>query len=328
MSLLKWKQIANEKEDVENQIKNINNQIMSSKLKDELGQVGFTKMFKPITTRLDTQIEATKKLEDEGLKDGDEDKEDDDYPLPEYPSEIETETEDEIEDEIADFEPPPSIEKKRKEWVSGYSEKQKELDKERKQLAEERRRLNALLGKLNRSGEYHIKSGKYKGVSYDELIRDSEILTTRIDEIENKLLLSKSKKQRMEYKKVPFLSSELREQSKKLKRTPKTTKSKKKPAIQKSLLDKIESIRKDTTPDSDREEYEWEGSGYDQNYKVVYYNNPEKLIKKLDVICGSINAGNTSNQIRNNSVTILDELLKLKRITKRMHEKIYNKYFI
>ena len=74
----------------------------------------------------------------------------------------------------------------------------------------------------------------------------------------------------------------------------------------------------DTAPDSDREENEWEGSGLDQNYKVIYYNNPEKLIENLDVICGSINHG----------ITILDELLKLKRITKRIHEKIYNNYFI
>ena len=53
-------------------------------------------------------------------------------------------------------------------------------------------------------------------------------MTTEIDKIENQLFLSKSKKLRMEYKKVPFMSSELREQFKKLQSTPKTTKSKKK----------------------------------------------------------------------------------------------------
>ena len=71
-----------------------------------------------------------------------------------------------------------------------------------------------------------------------------------------------------------------------------------------------------------------EGSGYDQNFKVIYYNNPEKLIKKPDTICGSIDAGNSTNQIRNQGVTILDELLKLKIIAKHMHGNIYNYYFI
>ena len=142
--------------------------------------------------------------------------------------------------------------------------------------------------------------------------------------------MTRQKKQRMEYKKVPFSASELREKSKKLKKTPQKTKSKIKPDIEKSLFDKIYGMRRDTAPDSDsdREETEWEGSGLDQNYKVIYYNNPEKLIEKLDVICGSINAGNSSNELRNQGITILDELLKLKRITKRIHEKIYNNYFI
>ena len=459
MSLLAWQKIAEQKEEVENQIKNINNQIMSSKLTDELGQIKFTKMFKPVTSRLDTQTEATKKLENKGLKGGeppppidedempdfeppppidedempdfeppppidedempdfeppppidedempdfeppppidedempdfeppppiDEDEmpdfeppppiDDDEMPDFEPPPPIDEDEmpdfeppppidEDEMpdfeppppidEDEMPDFEPPPPIdddempdfeppppidedempdfERKRKEWdpSSIKKSKQKELDKERRVLAEERRQVNALLGKLLKSGETYIKSGKYQGASYDELLRKSENFTKQIDRIEDRLLLTGQKKQRMEYKKVLFSASELREKSKKLKKTPRKTKSKIKPDIEKSLFDKIYGMRRGTAPDSDREENEWEGSGLDQNYKVIYYNNPEKLIEKLDVICGSINAGNSSNEVRNQGITILDELLKLKRITKRIHEKIYNNYFI
>ncbi|KAL9958115.1 hypothetical protein ACROYT_G035086 [Oculina patagonica] len=127
-------------------------------------------MFKPVTSRIDTQIEATKKLENKGVKEDD--------PLPEYPSEPEdmnedeipdfeppppideAQTEDEDEDEMPDFEPPPSIERKRKEWTPSSIKKadQKKLDNERKYLAEERRRVNVLLGKLSKSGEDFIKS--------------------------------------------------------------------------------------------------------------------------------------------------------------------------
>ena len=323
MSLLAWQKIADQKEAVENQIKNINNQIISSKLTDELGQIKFAKMFKPVTSRLDTQIEAAKKLENKGVKEGDE--------MPDFeppPPIDEAQTEDE--DEMPDFEPPPSIERKKKEWdpSSIRKSKQEELDKERRDLAEERRHVNVLLGKLLKSGKKYIKSGKYEGLSYDKLLRKSEYFTKQIDRIEDQLLLTSQKKQRMEYKKVPFSASELQEKSKKLKKTPRKTKSKIKPDIEKSLFDKIDGMRKDTAPDSDREEKEWEGSGLNQNYKVIYYNNPEKLIKKLDVICGSIYSGNSSNEVRNQGITILDELLKLKRITKRIHEKIYNNYFI
>ncbi|KAL9989303.1 hypothetical protein ACROYT_G003837 [Oculina patagonica] len=282
-------------------------------------------MFKPVTSRLDTQIEATKKLNNKGLKELD--------PLPEYPIEPEdggdempnfeppppineTQTEDEDEYEMPDFDPPPpideaqtededempdfdlppSIERKRKEWTPSSFKKadQKKLDNERKYLAEERRRVNVLLGKLKKSGEAFIKTGKYEGESYDDLLRKSSDFTKQIDKIENQLLLTSQKKQRMEYKKVPFSASDLQEKSKKLKKTPKKTKYKKKPTIEESLFDKIDAMRRDTAPDSDREDDEWEGGGLAHNYKAIYYRDPEKLIEKLDVICGSINAGNSS----------------------------------
>ncbi|KAL9963810.1 hypothetical protein ACROYT_G027355 [Oculina patagonica] len=192
----------------------------------ELGQIKFTKMFKPVTSRLDTQIEATKKLENKGLKERD--------PLPEYPSETEDEDEDEmppppppiedgdeyempepppIEDgdeyEMDDYElpppPPPPPPQKRKKWDT--SADQKELDRQRESVAEERRQ--------------------------------------------------------------------------------------------------IEGMRRDTAPDSDREDDEWEGSGLAHNYKAIYYRDPEKLIEKLDVICGSINAGNSSNEVRNQECKII-----------------------
>ncbi|KAL9962334.1 hypothetical protein ACROYT_G031428 [Oculina patagonica] len=287
-------------------------------------------MFKPVTSRLDTQIEATKKLNNKGLKELD--------PLPEYPIEPEdggdempnfeppppineTQTEDEDEYEMPDFDPPPpideaqtededempdfdlppSIERKRKEWTPSSFKKadQKKLDNERKYLAEERRRVNVLLGKLSKSGENFIKSGKYEGKSYDELSGLSEDFTKKIDRIEDQLLLTRQKKQRMEYNKVPFSASDLQEKSKKLKKTPRKTKYKKKPAIEKALFDKIEGIRRETAPDSDREEDEWEGSGLAHNYKAIYYRDPEKLIEKLDIICGSISAGNTSYELKN-----------------------------
>ncbi|KAL9979408.1 hypothetical protein ACROYT_G017070 [Oculina patagonica] len=284
-------------------------------------------MFKPVTSRLDTQIEATKKLNNnKGVKERDplpeypidETQTEDEDEMPNYPPPIpidETQTEDEDEmpnypppipideaqtedeDEMPDFDPPPSIEQKRKKWDT--SADQKELDRQRESLAEERRQVSVLLGKLKKSGKNMIKSGKYKGKSYNDLLEIDEDFTNQIDRIENQLLLTKHKIQRMEYKRVPFSASDLQEKSKKLKKTPKKTKYKKKPTIEESLFDKIDAMRRGTAPDSDREDDEWEGGGLANNYKAIYYRDPEKLIEKLDVICGSINAGNTSYELKN-----------------------------
>ena len=47
---------------------------------------------------------------------------------------------------------------------------------------------------------------------------------------------------------------------------------------------------------------------------VVFYNNPQELLEKLTVILGEMEAGNTSLKMRNMGQTILDTLLKNKRI--------------
>ena len=280
MSISAWQKIAKPKNELENQIKNINNLIISSKLSDELGQIKYEKLLKPVTSRLDTQIELTKGLKDENEMPNFEPPEpiyegEDEMPNFEPPEPIY-----EGEDEMPNFEPSPPIDDdddempKRKKWdPSPFNiANQKELDNERKDLAKERRYVNVLLGKLLKSGNTQIKSGVYQGASYEELLKKSDELTKQINRIEDQLLMTSQKKQRMEYKKVPFSSSELQEKSKKLKRTPSKTKSKTKPIIEKSLLSKIESMRKGTKPDSDIEENEWEGSGLNQNYKAIYYN--------------------------------------------------------
>ncbi|KAL9962720.1 hypothetical protein ACROYT_G002797 [Oculina patagonica] len=55
------------------------------------------------------------------------------------------------------------------------------------------------------------------------------------------------------------------------------------------------------------------GSGIRKNQKggnVIFFNDVKQLLKKLELIIGSINAGNTSVKMRNMGVAILDTLLK------------------
>ena len=43
---------------------------------------------------------------------------------------------------------------------------------------------------------------------------------------------------------------------------------------------------------------------------VIFFNDPKQLIKKLELIVGEILAGNTSIDIRNMGVSLLDKLIK------------------
>lgn len=72
------------------------------------------------------------------------------------------------------------------------------------------------------------------------------------------------------------------------------------------------------------------GSGVRRKQKggnVVFYNDPKELLKRLELIIGSRHAGNTSIQMHNTGVAILDMLLRTSTINKAQHEKLYKNYF-
>ena len=72
------------------------------------------------------------------------------------------------------------------------------------------------------------------------------------------------------------------------------------------------------------------GSGIRRKRKggnVIFFSKPKELIKKLDLIIGEILAGNTSIDMRNMGVSILDTLLKMTTINKSQYGKLYKQYF-
>ena len=74
------------------------------------------------------------------------------------------------------------------------------------------------------------------------------------------------------------------------------------------------------------------GSGLKKKTKkggqVQFFNNPTEMIKKLEIIIGSMVAGNNSIELRNTGVAILDILLKNLVLNRPQYNKIYKNYFI
>ena len=60
---------------------------------------------------------------------------------------------------------------------------------------------------------------------------------------------------------------------------------------------------------------------------VIFFNNAKQLLKKLELIAGEIWAGNTSIEMRNTGVNILDTLLRMSTINRSQYNKLYNRYF-
>ena len=72
------------------------------------------------------------------------------------------------------------------------------------------------------------------------------------------------------------------------------------------------------------------GSGLKKKTKrggqVQFFNNPTEMIKKLELIIGSMIAGN-SIELRNTGVALLDILLKNSSLNRLQYNKIYKNYF-
>ena len=62
--------------------------------------------------------------------------------------------------------------------------------------------------------------------------------------------------------------------------------------------------------------------------KSVVFLNPKETLKKLELIVGSIGAGNNSIELRNTGVAILDILLRHYIINKHQYSKIYRNFFL
>ena len=57
----------------------------------------------------------------------------------------------------------------------------------------------------------------------------------------------------------------------------------------------------------------------------TFFNDPEDLLSLLELIIGSIDAGNDNSKMKNRGMAILDELFILRAISKD-HEKLYIGY--
>ena len=73
------------------------------------------------------------------------------------------------------------------------------------------------------------------------------------------------------------------------------------------------------------------GSGLKKKIKrggqVQFFNNPREMMKKLEIIIGSMVAGNNNIELRNTGVALLDILFRNSILNKSQYNKIYKNYF-
>ena len=330
MSLLKWKELAKSKSELGDKINYVHNAITKHDIDQKTSQQGFSKVFQPITSKLDDVIDSNQvsrlSRKKRPLKKGE---------VPDYGIDIE----DEVPDmNLGDLFEQPVLPQQEKQLVPKpptYEESLQDLLEGKKEMyvdpkyfpeepelppeyddddaidygMDEEDMENEILGDL----------GIPNYDSVEKVINQQEMTERKNKKYLNKIVnAAKFKRNQLkaykgnvtkQYKSGNITEADRQEENKRVDRAMRTLNE-----YIKHYQNKMQTMQ---------------GSGRKKQKggNVIFFNKPKELIKKLDLIIGEILAGNTSIDMRNMGVSILDTLLKMTTINKSQYGKLYKQYF-
>ena len=330
MSLLKWKEMAKSKSALGKKINFVHNAITQKTLGEETSQIGFEKMFKPITSKLDDVIEsnlpqgllqaqpARKRKakpaeidyfpEVDPFEEMDVDGLFDDVIVPPQPKKqipADPPSYYEMRKELGDDDPPPEYEEDDSPDYALAPGDETEAE------SSETEEANKLLTLLN-IHDYN---------TVDTALRSSELSATQKRNYLDKAVLPEAIYRRNQLKGYKssftkkFNKGEITEEQKNW---------------QHQRIDRSSRALNEYIKHYKAKQKTLTGSGVRRRKKggtVRFFSNPKELLQKLEVIIGSILAGNTNVEIRNTGAGILDVLLKEGTINRSQHEKLFKNYF-
>ena len=329
MSLLKWKKLAKQKTELGNKINFVHDTILKNQLGEKTSQESFQKVFKPITTKLDDvafrnlNIPRLTKKRDKKLG------------VPDYGIALEDEVPDYGLEDLFDeglvpenekqiVPKPPTYKESLKDVLEGkkqiyvdpqyFPEEPQDLppeyeeDEEIDYALDEEDSTNMILDDLGLSNYDDIEkrinqpemTQKKIKLYVNKKLKDAELKRHQLNGYKSQVLQGYKKgkigeaQKTMDYKRIDNARVVLNQYIKHYK-------------------NKVEMMK---------------GSGLKKRVgNIVFFNDVKQLLKKLELIVGEILAGNTSIEMRNTGVAILDMLLKTSKINKAQHEKLYKTYF-
>ena len=329
MSLLKWKKLAKQKTELGNKINFVHDTILKKQLGEKTSQESLQKVFKPITTKLDDvafrnlNIPRLKKRgRNRGVPDYAVGVEDEDGGIPDYGLDDFFDEGLVPENKKQIVPKPPTYEESLKDILEGkkqiyvdpqyFPEEPQDLppeyeeDEEIDYALDEEDSDNMILDDLGLSNyddiEKQLKQPEMtprKIKRYiDKKLTDANIKRnqlkgrkSQVSQAYNKGKIGEAQKT-MDYKRIDNASAVLNQYIKHYE----------------NKLKKGSGLKK-------------------RGGNIVFFNDAKQLLKKLELIVGEISAGNTSIEMRNTGVAILDMLLKTSKINKAQHEKLYKTYF-
>ena len=331
MSLLKWKKLAKQKTELGNKINFVHDTILKNQLGEKTSQESLQKVFKPITTKLDDvafmnlNIPRLKKRgRNRGVPDYAVGVEDEDRGIPDYRLEDLFDEGLVPENEKQIVPKPPTYEESLQDILEGkkpiyvdpqyFPEKPQDMPPE----YEEDEEIDYALDKEDSTNMILDDLGLSNYDDIEKRINQPEITQKKIKLYVNKKLKDAELK-RHQLKGYKSQVSQAYNKGK-ISEAQKTMDYKR--------IDNARAVLNQYIQHYENKVKMMKGSGLKKRGgNIVFFNDVKQLLKKLELIVGEILAGNTSIEMRNTGVAILDMLLKTSKINKAQHEKLYKTYF-
>ena len=330
MSLLKWKEMAEKRSELGKKINEVRETIKQKSISDQMGQVEAAKLFKPITSRL-MDLAAPKAplrrlkrpVPDYGLEIGD------DEAVPGYGLE-DLFGEQVLPQNDKQLVPkPPSYEDILKDLASG--EKKMYIDPEY---------MYELEDLPPEYEEEEEEDGPDYGIIEEDRTNQAldELSLPNYDDVELRL----NQEDMNDKKRRGYINTVIKNAKEKRYQLPgysaQITK-----GLKKGLISEAEAqMRRQVINDTRKVLNEYinhnnqrlkniKGSGLKKKTKrggkFQFFNNPTEMMKKLELIIGSISAGNNNIELRNTGVALLDILFRNSILNRSQYNKIYKNYF-
>ena len=336
MSLLRWKELAKSKSELGNKINYVHNAITQHKIGELTSQESFTKVFKPVTSKLDDVIDSNLNLgmpqkRRRPLKKGE---------VPNYGIDIEDEVEDMGLDDLFGDYVPPQQEKQIVPKPPTYEESLADVLEGKKEIYVDPQYLSENPQEL--PPEYDDDEEVDYAIDDEDLIKET-LEDIGIPDYENVEMVLNQQEMTPKTTKA-YLNKIIKNANLKRKQLSgfkaNVTKQYKKGQISEAdrqiknkRIDNARVVLNEYIKHYDTKLKTMKGSGIkgrgrrQRGGNVVFFNDVKQLLKKLELIIGEVIAGNTSIQMRNTGVSILDMLLKMAKINRSQYNKLYNQYF-
>ena len=336
MSLLRWKELAKSKSELGNKINYVHNVITQHKIGELTSQESFAKVFKPVTSKLDDVIDSDLNLrmpqKRRPLKKGE---------VPNYGIDIEDEVEDMNIDDLFDEQPvlpqsekqivpkPPTYE----ESLADVLEGKKEIYVDPQYLSEnppelppeydDDEEVDYALNTEDETSDILNDIGIPDYENVEMVLNQQEMTPKTTKAYLNKIIKNANFKRKQ-------LSGFKANVTKKYKKGEMSEADRQ---VMNKRIDNARVTLNEYIKHYDTKLKTMKGSGIkgrgrrQRGGNVVFFNDVKQLLKKLELIIGEVIAGNTSIQMRNTGVSILDMLLKMAKINRSQYNKLYNQYF-